>query len=55
MDRGLPRFSTLLNSTSNLIYTDNTAQSAPTGASKRQWHSQATDIFTTHHLTLPCN
>lgn len=38
--------------TSELIYTDNPEQLALTGASKRQWHSQATDTFPTQHLTL---
>lgn len=45
-EQRLSRSSTLLNSISNLIYTDNPAQLAPTGASKKQWHSQAIDIFT---------
>lgn len=46
-EQRLSRSSTLLNSISNLIDTDNQAQLTPTGSSKKQWHNQATDIFST--------
>lgn len=55
MKRRMSRFSTPMYNISNLIYTDNPVQLALSGASKRQWYSQATGIFTSHHLTLPCN